>query len=116
MTHRAERLAVATKCTFCVDRVDDGLARGLAPGVDPEATPACVNACIAKAMSFGDLDDPHSNVSQLLAANRYFRMHEELGTGPGFFYLWDRGPAGPAPAAPARDGEAARPSPHGGEA
>jgi phenylacetyl-CoA:acceptor oxidoreductase subunit 1 len=40
-------------------------------------------------MSFGDSDDPHSNVSQLLAENQHFRMHEELGTGPGFHYLWD---------------------------
>jgi phenylacetyl-CoA:acceptor oxidoreductase subunit 1 len=84
------RLAVATKCTFCVDRIDDGLARGLAPGVDPEATPACVNACISEALSFGDIDDPASKVSRLLAENQHFRMHEELGTGPGLFYLWDR--------------------------
>jgi phenylacetyl-CoA:acceptor oxidoreductase subunit 2 len=80
---------VATKCTFCVDRIDDGLAKGLVPGVDPEASPACANACIADALAFGDIDDPNSNVSQLLAQNKHFRMHEELGTGPGFFYLWD---------------------------
>ena len=30
---------------------------------------------------------PASNVSQLLAENQFFRMHEELGTGPGFYYL-----------------------------
>jgi phenylacetyl-CoA:acceptor oxidoreductase subunit 1 len=85
-----KRLAVATKCTFCVDRIDSGLEQGLTPGVDPAATPACVNSCIAQALAFGDLDDPHSNVSQLLAENQHFRMHEELGTGPGFYYLWDR--------------------------
>jgi phenylacetyl-CoA:acceptor oxidoreductase subunit 1 len=90
-TRADERLAVATKCTFCVDRIDDGLAQGLTPGVDPDATPACVNACIARAMAFGDLDDPDSNVSKLLAENQHFRLHEELGTGPGFFYLWDKG-------------------------
>ncbi len=84
------RLGVATKCTFCVDRIDAGLAQGKTPGVDPEATPACVNSCIAQALSFGDLDDPQSSVSQLLAHNTSFRMHEELGTGPGFYYLWDR--------------------------
>lgn len=84
------RLGVATKCTFCVDRIDAGLAQSMTPGVDPEATPACVNSCIAQALSFGDLDDPQSNVSQLLAHNANFRMHEELGTGPGFYYLWDR--------------------------
>jgi len=85
-----DRLAVATKCTFCVDRIDSGLAQGLKPGVDPAATPACVNACIADALAFGDLDDPGSNINRLLEANQHFRMHEELGTGPGFFYLWDR--------------------------
>jgi len=84
------RVAVATKCTFCSDRIDEGLERGLTPGVDPEATPACVNACIAKALHFGDAEDPQSNVSRLLAENRSFRMHEDLGTEPGFYYLWDR--------------------------
>ena len=66
MTHRQERLAVATKCTFCVERIDEGPAAGLTPGVDPRATPACVNACIAGAMIFGDLADPDSTVSKLL--------------------------------------------------
>ncbi len=86
----AAALAVATKCTFCVDRIDAGLERGLTPGVDPDATPACVNSCIAAALHFGDVEDPQSNVSKLLEENRNFRMHEELGTGPGFYYLWDR--------------------------
>ena len=88
------RLGVATKCTFCVDRIDAGLAKGQTPGVDAEATPACVNACIAEALAFGDIDDPQSNVSRLVAENRHFRMHEELGTGPGFYYLWDHADAG----------------------
>jgi phenylacetyl-CoA:acceptor oxidoreductase subunit 1 len=94
-----ERIAVATKCTFCVERIDAGLEQGKTPGVDPEATPACVNSCIAQALAFGDLDDPRSNVSRLLAENEHFRMHEELGTGPNLFYLWDakRDDATPAP-------------------
>lgn len=84
------KLGVAQKCTFCVDTVDAGLAKGLKPGVDPDATPACVNACIGRAMAFGDLDDPDSNVSRLLRENKHFRMHEDIGTGPGFYYLWDK--------------------------
>jgi phenylacetyl-CoA:acceptor oxidoreductase subunit 1 len=88
----ARRIGVATKCTFCVERIDAGLAQGLKPGIDPEATPVCVNSCIAKALHFGDTGDPDSNVSQLLAENQHFRMHEELGTGPGFYYLWDKAP------------------------
>jgi phenylacetyl-CoA:acceptor oxidoreductase subunit 1 len=86
-------LGVATKCTFCVERIDAGLAKSQVPGVDPDATPACVNSCITSALAFGDLDDPASNVSRLLEENQHFRMHEELGTGPGFYYLWDKEPA-----------------------
>lgn len=84
------RIGVATKCTYCIDRIDDGIAAGLKPGVDPEATPACVNSCIAFALHFGDIEDPESNVSILLQENESFRMHEELGAEPGFYYLWDR--------------------------
>lgn len=84
------RLGVAQKCTFCVDRIDAGKALGLTPGVDPDASPACANACIADALSFGDIEDPDSNVSKLLTENTWFQMHEELGTNPGFYYLWDR--------------------------
>lgn len=83
------RLKVAQKCTFCSDRVDYGLENGLTPGVDPAATPACANACIADALVFGDIEDPGSRVSELLAENQWFRMHEELETDPGFYYLWD---------------------------
>ena len=89
-TLHEERIGVATKCTFCVERLDAGLAKGLKPGVDAEATPACVNSCIAQALHFGDIEDPDSNVSQLLAENQHFRLHEELGTGPRFYYLWDK--------------------------
>ncbi|MBS1163419.1 MAG: phenylacetyl-CoA:acceptor oxidoreductase-like protein, small subunit PadC, partial [Burkholderiaceae bacterium] len=78
---------------------------------------ACVNACIAKAMTFGDLDDPESNVSTLLAENQHFRMHEELGNGPGFFYLWDRALENPSPPlAPPLEGEGNRLALRGGEA
>jgi len=82
------RSGVAQKCTFCSDRIDFGLANGLTPGVDPSATPACVNACIADALHFGDVDDPDSNVSRLLREQQHFRMHEEIGTEPAFYYLY----------------------------
>jgi phenylacetyl-CoA:acceptor oxidoreductase subunit 1 len=83
-----ELFGVAQKCTFCVNRIDAGLARGLTPGIDPEATPACVNSCIATALHFGDVDDPNSNVSQLLREQKHFRMHDEVGTGSRFYYLY----------------------------
>jgi len=85
-----ERFGVAQKCTFCADKVDYGLANGLTPGIDPAATPACVNSCIADALHFGDRDNPDSNISKLLNDHRHFRMHEELGTDSGFYYLWEK--------------------------
>ena len=84
------RIAVATKCTFCTDRIDQAAKTGQVPGRDPEVTPACVNSCISGAMSLGDLDDPESKVSKLLAGTQHFRMHEDLGTGPGVYYIWDK--------------------------
>ncbi len=71
------------------------------PGIDPEATPACVNSCIAGALHFGDIDDPESNVSKLLSEHKYYRMHEDVGTEPGFYYLWDHGSTNDVPLEPA---------------
>ena len=84
-----KRVSVATKCTFCKEHIDAAAERGLKPGVDPEVTPACVNSCIAGALTFGDRDDTESTVSKLLAETSHFRMHEELGTEPGMYYIWD---------------------------
>ncbi len=84
-----KRISVATKCTFCKDRIDLAEETGQTPGVDPEVTPACVNSCIASALHFGDRDDPDSNVSVMLRETEHFRMHEELGTDPGFYYVVD---------------------------
>ncbi len=91
------RIGVAQKCTYCSDRIDFGLDHDLVPGLDPRATPACVNSCIADALHFGDADDPNSNVSRLLREQQHFRMHEEIGTEPNFYYLYDKGTAAPRP-------------------
>lgn len=78
---------VVEKCSFCYQRIDRGLANGLKPGVDEDATPACVVACPVGARTFGDLNDPHSIVSELLAKYPSFRLREDLGTGPRVYYL-----------------------------
>ena len=86
----SQRIGVATKCTFCKDRIDLAERTGRVPGRDPEVTPACVNSCISGAMHFGDILDGDSNISRLLAENESFRMHEELGTAPAVHYILDR--------------------------
>lgn len=82
---------VPEKCSFCVQRIDRGLRVGLTPGVDPEATPACVVACPMGARIFGDLNDPHAEVSQVLATRPHYRLREDLGTDPRVYYLPARG-------------------------
>jgi molybdopterin-containing oxidoreductase family iron-sulfur binding subunit len=76
---------VVEKCTFCFHRIDKALEEGKKVGI--EVVPACVEACPAKARVFGDLDDPGSEVSRLLASRTSFRLREEQGTEPKVHYL-----------------------------
>jgi phenylacetyl-CoA:acceptor oxidoreductase subunit 1 len=89
ITARPERRGVMTKCTFCRERVDEGLARGLRPGLDPDATPVCAVACLTGAIVFGDLDDPGSPVSKRLAEGGAVPLLPEAGTEPRVFYVVD---------------------------
>jgi len=75
------------KCDFCMERIDAGMAKGLVPGKDREATPACVNTCQARALIFGDLDDPNSEISQLIKEKNAFQLHPEYGTEPSVYYI-----------------------------
>jgi len=75
------------KCNFCMERIDAGIAKGLVPGKDREATPACVNTCQARALTFGDLDDPNSEVSILIKEKNAFQLHPEYGTEPSVYYI-----------------------------
>lgn len=78
---------VVEKCSFCYQRIDRGLKLGLKPGVDENATPACVVACPMGARTFGDLNDPESQVGILLRKSSYYQLREDLGTSPRVYYL-----------------------------
>ncbi len=67
---------VVEKCTFCFER----LAKGLKP--------ACVEACKEKALVFGDMEDPNSEVRELLRKNPTIRRKAHLGTNPQVYYIW----------------------------
>ncbi len=81
---------VVEKCTFCHHRLQKARERALAERRDlapGEYVTACAEACPARAITFGDLSDPGSEVSRLARSPRAFRLQEELGTKPKVIYL-----------------------------
>ncbi len=65
----------AAKCNFCAHRVEVGLE------------PACVIVCPVQAIIAGDLDDPQSRISQVVATQKVSVRKAEKGTRPKLFYL-----------------------------
>ncbi len=81
---------VVEKCTFCVQRIRAAKERARAEDRDlrdGDVVTACQEACPAKAIHFGDLADPASEVHRLSRSRRAFRLLEDVGTHPKVFYL-----------------------------
>jgi Fe-S-cluster-containing dehydrogenase component len=85
------------KCTLCVDRIYNETFD------EHDRQPACVMACPTRARHFGDLGDPESKVSQLVAERGGYDLMPELGYQPVNKYL---------PPRPRRDASAARSAPY----
>lgn len=68
----------ADKCTFCYEtRVSKGLK------------PACVSTCLGGALSFGDINDPNSDVAKLMAKFKSEVRKPEFGTQPSVYYIYE---------------------------
>lgn len=65
----------ANKCTFCSQRVDQGLL------------PACVETCIGGARQFGDLNDPNDPVTKQIMTEAVQQLKPETGNEPRVFYI-----------------------------
>jgi Fe-S-cluster-containing hydrogenase components 1 len=65
----------AAKCNYCSHRTDIGLE------------PACVVVCPEHAIISGDMDNPNSEISKLLARETVSVRKEEKGTNPKLFYI-----------------------------
>ncbi len=65
----------AAKCNYCAHRVDVGLE------------PACVNICPEHAIISGDMDNPDSEIAQLLGREQVSVRKAAKGTAPNLFYI-----------------------------
>src|SRR5690606_16398129 len=67
----------ADKCTFCDHRLEAGLL------------PACVESCVGGARVIGDILDPNSEISTLLAehADEIKVLKPDMNTNPHVFYI-----------------------------
>ena len=75
--NRPRRAGVVEKCTYCIQRTRKG------------RQPACAEACPTGARVFGNLLDPSSEIRYVLEHKKVFRLKEDLGTEPKFWYYMD---------------------------
>jgi molybdopterin-containing oxidoreductase family iron-sulfur binding subunit len=66
---------VVEKCNFCQERLAIGL------------NPACVEACKHKALVFGDMENPRSEIRLLVGNHFNLRRRANLGTEPQIYYI-----------------------------
>jgi Fe-S-cluster-containing dehydrogenase component len=64
------------KCTFCVHRIENGVP-----------TTSCQDVCPTRSIVFGDLNDPNSEISRLLATREHYTLAPDAGTRPKHFFL-----------------------------
>jgi Fe-S-cluster-containing dehydrogenase component len=69
------RKGVVEKCTLCEERIAVG------------RPPACAEACEEKALLFGNLNDPDSEVRRVLGSRFSIQRKPELGTRPEIYYI-----------------------------
>jgi molybdopterin-containing oxidoreductase family iron-sulfur binding subunit len=81
---------VMEKCTYCVQRLRAAEDHAHAEGrevIDGEVQTACQQACPTRAIEFGLMSDPRSEVGRWFANPRTYRVLNHLGTRPRTRYL-----------------------------
>lgn len=81
---------VMEKCSMCIQRIQTGKLVAKKEGrkiIDGEFQTACASSCPTNAITFGDKNDPESQVSKNQADPRSYFLLEELNIQPTVNYL-----------------------------
>lgn len=81
---------VMEKCSYCVQRIrqaDIDAQTQQRPLADGDALTACQAACPVRAIVFGDLNDPKSQVKQAKDSPLHYGLLDDLNTRPRTTYL-----------------------------
>jgi molybdopterin-containing oxidoreductase family iron-sulfur binding subunit len=84
------RRGVMEKCTYCLQRIARARHHEEASGQplrDGDVVTACQAVCPTRAIRFGDLNDPASDIVRQKASNRNYALLGELDTQPRTTYL-----------------------------
>lgn len=81
---------VMEKCSFCIQRIQEARIEAKAQRTtikDGDILPACAQSCPAKAIVFGDTNDPNSSLSLLIQDARHYQILSELEIRPSVGYM-----------------------------
>ena len=80
---------VMEKCSFCVQRIQEGKLTAKKEGralQDGDIKSACMTACPTGAITFGDLNNPDSQLQDNLESPLVYQVLEEVNTRPAVNY------------------------------
>ncbi len=81
---------VMEKCTFCVQKIMEARSNAIRDGKElkgSDVVTACQQACPTNAITFGDANDPASQIAKLRKHNLSYHVLEELNVKPNVTYI-----------------------------
>ncbi|HLP16438.1 MAG TPA: 4Fe-4S dicluster domain-containing protein, partial [Bacteroidota bacterium] len=81
---------VMEKCTFCIQRIMEARQNAIAENRmvgGNEVVTACQQACPARAIVFGDINNPDSDIARIAKHDLGYKVLEDLNVRPNVTYI-----------------------------